>query len=474
MDGFLYIYSTILMIILLQGNTVIATDNSSSTSTNVVISTVNVIPVVHNTTTEKTNTTNTKDRDNFLVYILVPAAILALVGFVILTVLIVRCFRAVHEPEDVDHLTRKDYNETTEHHMFGLFNKSYKGIDSDDHLSAKDNSRKRSIFELNESHAIKRSDPAYVDIDIPIDVPSSEEEKFSRGANDNNNHEIANKTYKRATAISEFSTLSGNPNYNHIQLRDEEDVYNRLTLKNTDQRATQHTKSTFNDEEYVHSAVNKSYKTFEDSYSRLSSVVPRKNPFLRLSEVEENNVGTKSSAQLGLGKEAPDSSENPRKTYVNSGKQTTKSDKLQYNYSKVKKTRSADIKHEAVGVNEQVTLNVNTLTKSSKPETEKCSNKYSDSGNSFDVSPDCSNLVDKNGYSIVNKRKCLNPESKPNTGNEDNYAIQSEIKSGQNIKHSKKDDDYCEVIKKSNKSVEDFHYSGIEINTDKFFIVTDS
>jgi hypothetical protein len=268
--------------------------------------------------------------------------------------------------------------------------------------------------------------------------------------------------------------LSGNPNYNHIQLRDEEDVYNRLTLKNTDQRATQHTKSTFNDEEYVHSAVNKSYKTFEDSYSRLSSVVPRKNPFLRLSEVEENNVGTKSSAQLGLGKEAPDSSKNPRKTYGNSGKQTTKSDKLQYNYSKVKKTRSSDIKHEAVGVNEQVTLNASTLTKSSKPETENCSNKYSDSGNSFDVSPDCLNLVDKNGYSIVNKRKCLNPESKPNTGNEDNNAIQSEIKSGQNITHSKKDDDYCEVIKKSNKSDEDFHYSGIEINTDKFFIVTDS
>ena len=369
-----------------------------------------------------------------------------------------RCFRTVYNVEDIDHLTGKDKTKESEHQLFSLFNTSYNGTNSNEHTAAKDRMRKRSIFEMNEDHAIQRKEPGYVDIDIPIDIPSSDEEEVKRRAKQTKSERQSNSIIQ-----IESGAKSGESTYNHITIYNDEGVYNRLTLKNPATNATQRSRSAIEGAEYNNSAVVKSYKTFEDSYSRLSSVVPRKNPFLRLAEEPGENVGT--SAQWMIDKEVSDATKISSLALDVNEKQRTGQRKHSYGYSTVNKSFTTERKPETKEGKSKVMEYERNETKISKTEKENCS----DSIKTFEVSADCSKSKDKYGYSIVNKHKCL---IQPN-GKEENEKETKAAEGTNNVTPSRKDE-YTEVIKIPEKMCGDFPNDGIEIHSEKFFIVTDN
>ncbi|XP_053397230.1 uncharacterized protein LOC123553399 [Mercenaria mercenaria] len=474
-------------------STAYSTANSTSYSIadSTAYSTANSTTYSTSTSTEYPNATTPEDPDYTIVYIAMPASILAVVELVILIFLIIRCYRAIGANNDHVKLQEHDNDDGLENQLFAVVNRAYTGFvprewNSSDDKTHRPISQKRRSNDAatTETKILQRRDPGYIDIDIKIDM-STDEDEVSQHIKGNEKG-FVNKAYSDVEGKSRFLPSADRSTCSDIQHTYDKSAYNKDTKHGSATQVITNNTDTDGDTEYDH-AVNRnrrSYQTFESNrtYSRLGSVVPRHNPFLRLME-ETTSITDKQYE----GNRVPETGKAPEETSNGSSKEETASRDLklaenqsptrdvnrsrQYNYSKVNKIRKSEKDLPKPSKEHAGKSKEETDTKPISIHSEECCEHKSQNSESFDCRSGSKHSNVKKGS------KCASKELKSDIDQSDNPAVQKEVESTSGRRKPDRKYEHSQVIKKTgnteNVATVDKKGSGHDPKNKMSFIVSE-
>ncbi|XP_053397190.1 uncharacterized protein LOC128556361 [Mercenaria mercenaria] len=467
----------------MTNSTTYSTDNSMAYST------TNLTTYLTSSSTEYPNATTPEDPDYTIVYIAMPASILAVVELVILIFLIIRCYRAIGANNDHVKLQEHDNDDGLENQLFAVVNRTYTGFvpreqSTTNDKSLRPTSQKRRSNEnaTTETKILQRRDPGYIDIDIKIDMSTDEDEVSQRTKS--NEREFVNKAYSDVEGKSHFLPSADRSTCSDIQHTYDKSAYNKDTKHGNAIQVIKNNTDTDGDgdTEYDH-AVNRnrrSYQTFESNrtYSRLGSVVPRQNPFLRLME-EATSITDKQYEDIRV----PETQKAPVETSNEIKVETASRDlKLaenqsptkdvnrsrQYNYSKVNTIRKSENdlpkpSKEHAGKSKEET-DTKTISLNSG---ERCEHKSQNSENL-----DC-----RSGSKHSNVKKGSKCTSKELIDKAAKMAVQKEVENTPDRSKPDRKYEYSQVIKKTgnteNVATVDKQESGHNPKNKMSFIVSE-